>query len=310
MPTKICRDCRQEKDVSEFGKNAPSPDGLWIYCKPCARIRNRQTQERSRAKNEGVDPYALVDGQVRTKTCMGCKHTQPVTNFHRSAPEPDGLSYLCKSCMKESRRQLRAKNRAKNLASDTHGAFKRCRDCEQELPTKDFYRDRGTADGLDHTCKRCAQEQARTARERNKANYEPKTAGTKVCGRCKVEKPVTAFTVLRSTKDGLRYACRECESAAYWNLRVEVLTHYCGGNAPSCKCCGQSQLEFLTIEHDNRDGGEHRKEFGSYPIFRWLKKEGYPGGISVLCANCNMSRGHYGYCPCGRAKEQAETQEL
>ena len=88
METKICRDCQQEKPLAEFGRSSATKDGLLIYCRPCRKERDRKTQEKARAKNQGKDPYVLVDGQVRTKSCLKCKQEFPVTEFCRSASEP------------------------------------------------------------------------------------------------------------------------------------------------------------------------------------------------------------------------------
>jgi hypothetical protein len=77
-------------------------------------------------------------------------------------------------------------------------------------------------------------------------------------------------------------------------LRVEVLNRY-GGR---CACCGESQYEFLSIDHINNDGAEHRREVGrGASICRWLKKNNYPAGFQVLCMNCNCAKGWYGMCP-------------
>lgn len=78
-------------------------------------------------------------------------------------------------------------------------------------------------------------------------------------------------------------------------LRLEVLTHYSGGT-PRCACCGVEDLEFLSIDHINGGGYQHRKEVGS-SFYVWLRRHGFPEGYRVLCMNCNHSLGHYGYCP-------------
>jgi hypothetical protein len=81
-------------------------------------------------------------------------------------------------------------------------------------------------------------------------------------------------------------------------IRLECLVHY-GGDPPKCACCGETLIEFLTIDHINGGGVKHRKEAGITGTFFyiWLKKQGYPEGFRVLCYNCNCSIGHYGYCP-------------
>lgn len=80
-------------------------------------------------------------------------------------------------------------------------------------------------------------------------------------------------------------------------LRIDVLGHYSQGTF-ACACCGADQLEFLTLEHVNGDGAEHRRRLGrNQHIYRELRSNGFPGGYAVLCMNCNFARGMYGYCP-------------
>ena len=75
--------------------------------------------------------------------------------------------------------------------------------------------------------------------------------------------------------------------------RVRVLQAY--GNR--CVCCGESQVEFLTIDHVNGDGAAHRREIGGGgALYLWLIKNNFPEGFQVLCANCNMSKGAKGKC--------------
>jgi hypothetical protein len=76
--------------------------------------------------------------------------------------------------------------------------------------------------------------------------------------------------------------------------KLKVLTHY----GLKCKCCGESEIKFLTIHHMNNDGKEHRKIIGNgSPIYRWLIENDFPSGFQVLCMNCNWAKGIYGECP-------------
>lgn len=80
------------------------------------------------------------------------------------------------------------------------------------------------------------------------------------------------------------------------NLRKETFDAY-GGR---CACCGEDQLEVLTIDHVNNDGAEHRKITGAGSRFyAWLRKEGFPqdGRFQILCFNCNIAKKIYGTCP-------------
>lgn len=83
-------------------------------------------------------------------------------------------------------------------------------------------------------------------------------------------------------------------------LRREVIDKYGG----KCDCCGEYHVEFLAIDHKNGDGAmERRKLFGSnttWGTVKWylkLKREPKRDDLRVLCHNCNMAIGLYGYCP-------------
>ncbi len=84
-------------------------------------------------------------------------------------------------------------------------------------------------------------------------------------------------------------------------LRHAVLTHY-SDETLSCKCCGERQVDFLTIDHIEGGGGKHRIAlFGSRyaagaNFCAWLFKNQYPNGYQVLCMNCNFSKGKHGRC--------------
>ena len=83
-----------------------------------------------------------------------------------------------------------------------------------------------------------------------------------------------------------------------------VLDHY----RTKCACCGETQEEFLTIDHINGNGLQHRKKYklSGSKIYRWLMRNNYPSGFRVLCYNCNCSLGLIGYCPHGNIEKGRE----
>lgn len=87
-------------------------------------------------------------------------------------------------------------------------------------------------------------------------------------------------------------------------LRLQCLITY-GGNPPRCACCGETHPEFLSLDHMNGGGRQHRLKLhgGGRAIYYFLKREGFPLGYRVLCVNCNTAIGLYGYCPHQRVKE-------
>jgi hypothetical protein len=124
----------------------------------------------------------------------------------------------------------------------------------------------------------------------------------KKCRRCKRELPLSAFHLDRrgGGKYGRQGRCRPCMKVgmAEYHLatRLRVLAHYSGGSM-RCACCGENEVEFLSIDHIHRDGAQHRREVRPSAIYRWLIKHQFPPGIQVLCHNCNLANGYYGACP-------------
>ena len=98
-----------------------------------------------------------------------------------------------------------------------------------------------------------------------------------------------------------REKLREVSRKNYCRYRQEFLDAY----GRSCICCGETQEEFLTLEHLNRDGKLHRKLVGRY-VYRDLRRRGWPkDGYALMCWNCNMSRRTGCECP-----HQTEFQKL
>jgi len=83
-----------------------------------------------------------------------------------------------------------------------------------------------------------------------------------------------------------------------WNKkRREIVIFHYGGK---CMCCGESNIEFLTMDHINNDGAKHRKELkenGHIHIYDWIIKNDFPDTFQVLCMNCNWAKGKYKLCP-------------
>ena len=92
-------------------------------------------------------------------------------------------------------------------------------------------------------------------------------------------------------------------------LKLEVLNAYGG---PQCVCCGELNIEFLTLDHPAKDGPEHRAQLGlgrrGGPLYDALKKQNFPPGLRVLCSNCNVALGNYGYCPHGNVRIEPDSK--
>jgi len=90
----------------------------------------------------------------------------------------------------------------------------------------------------------------------------------------------------------------------YRKVKLTIFEYY----GKFCACCGESRVEFLTIDHINGGGKSHRKQLktrGGYGFYTWLMNHGFPDGYRTLCFNCNLSLGAYGYCPHGNVSRGA-----
>ena len=68
-----------------------------------------------------------------------------------------------------------------------------------------------------------------------------------------------------------------------------------------CACCGETEPTFLSIDHVNNDGAQHKRECKistGEQLYRWLARNGFPPGFQVLCMNCQWGkRNNNGVCP-------------
>lgn len=115
--------------------------------------------------------------------------------------------------------------------------------------------------------------------------------GFRSCTSCRYKTNTRAISI--------RPTLRIKSASYYQKLKTEVFEAY-GGFI--CACCGDTNREFLSIDHTNGDGPKHRKEMTGNPrngqtLYYWLRDHDFPPGFRVLCMNCNFSLGHHGYCP-------------
>ncbi len=97
--------------------------------------------------------------------------------------------------------------------------------------------------------------------------------------------------------------------AYHTKIRQEVLIKYGG----KCRCCGEANWKFLTIDHVNQDGGKERRNLygsqngSSSAWFLKLRREPIRDDLRVLCYNCNMAVFQFGSCPHEQRKENCST---
>jgi hypothetical protein len=153
----------------------------------------------------------------------------------------------------------------------------------------------------------------------------------KRCGRCGSKKPLSEFGISSKTDEPLAY-CKPCyvlaraahqrwldrnpgiaaKRTAQWRKdnREQALhsqkradrklkdAAYAAYGGYRCVCCGETTEAFLSIDHINNDGANHRRSVERRSIYKWLKRHKYPEGFQILCMNCNFGKARNGgICP-------------
>lgn len=91
----------------------------------------------------------------------------------------------------------------------------------------------------------------------------------------------------------------------YPKLRIAALIHY-GNGMLACVCCGENNSRFLTFDHKNNDGKNHRQQKGvGTNLLAWIIRNNFPDMFQTLCFNCNSGRAlNKGICPHKQDVEQ------
>lgn len=153
----------------------------------------------------------------------------------------------------------------------------------------------------------------------------------KKCGRCGSKKALSEFGISSKTDSPLAY-CKPCYSlaravhsrwlernpglAAKRTAQYRAANHekvkasqrasdrklkdaaYAAYGGYRCACCGETTEAFLSIDHINNDGANHRRDVERRKLYKWLKRHSYPEGFQILCMNCNFGKARNGgICP-------------
>lgn len=150
-----------------------------------------------------------------------------------------------------------------------------CYDCRAAYATRAYHKKlaKFSAEGL--------QAHRRTINERQTARRKAKIAGMSPADERAWRDRTNADNLKR------RQEVRDKVYKAYGGYR--------------CVCCGETEPKFLSIDHINNDGAEHKRTHRlrtSEQVYRWLARNRFPNGFQVLCMNCQWGkRNNNGVCP-------------
>lgn len=233
-------------------------------CRSCSAARARKYHQKNREQGHCVSCGGIRDRNDRVK-CASCREREKKRYRER------GITIaVCRKCEVEG--EVYANNRY-------------CRKCSAHLSTERRRRNRlngycscgrKLATGDRFKCERCRDRKSRYNKERGRI----KMAQWRECHKDRLE--------LQRKERSL-------------SQKMRIFKAY-GGCV--CACCGDTHLEFLTLNHLNGGGNKHRKEVKN--LYRWIIRNNFPPGFNVLCMNCNFAEGKAeGGCPHKRERFDA-----
>lgn len=102
-----------------------------------------------------------------------------------------------------------------------------------------------------------------------------------------------------------RCCCIPCDKQSSKDRRTKIRLETIAIYGGKCACCDCDTPEFLTIDHIDETGAEHRRTLakgkkprGGTDFYYWLKKNDFPkDNFQLLCMNCNTAKHFFGVCP-------------
>lgn len=146
---------------------------------------------------------------------------------------------------------------------------KTCADCTEWKLFTEFYKKKGRKDPYHSYCKGCLK-------IRNKTNYQKNNVQRRTWQRDH-------------------------------NAKIKQQVYDAYGNV--CACCGEDNPFFLSIDHVNNDGADHRRSLGADPtsgvirgvgmqLYYEIIREDFSERFQILCYNCNCGKARNGgICP-------------
>lgn len=291
VPQKHCPCCNRDfpATVEIFGKYSSSKDGLRRICKSCRRAeysshpeRNQEVIQKRReallakSPEEREEFYAHLNENYRKRAAN--RRQAGMCSSCIIRPAESGRA-VCDRCY--ARHKLYG-DTLRDLVVTTYGGV--CAVCG-ETNVAFLSVDHISNDGAEH---RREVGQGHRFYLWLRKNHFPQEGFQLLCANCNWRKRVD------SQSDPFSQKAIYMKNW-YASLRSETFAAYGG----ECICCGESQIDVLTIDHVKNDGAQHRRLIGGGSrLYAWLRKNGFPqDGFQILCFNCNRAKFYYGVCP-------------
>lgn len=198
--------------------------------------------------------------------------------------------------------------------------MKTCSKCGIEKPETDYWFNK-LKNRFNAMCRTCQADLRASWKERNKDRVAEKNREWQLANpdkvksaqeRWKQRNPGIAAQRMREWRLANLDRHRENNRRNDKRLKDECYNAYGGYK---CACCGETEPAFLSLDHVNNDGAQHRRDVnsglkrgGGKKIYAWLIANNFPPGFQILCMNCNWGKArNNGVCP-HKASEGSTTR--
>lgn len=171
-----------------------------------------------------------------------------------------------------------------------------CRVCGLTKTVEDFPRNT-----VDYSCNDCRRKDAIMRYRKQRAEASPeqlKELKAKVNRRQNANRRTKLAAMTTEELAAHNAVVNAAQKATRDRVRDAV---YRGYGGYECRCCGEKEPKFLSVDHVENDGAKHRRENKlqtGEQLYRWLLRKGLPSGFQILCMNCQWGkRNNAGVCP-------------
>lgn len=88
------------------------------------------------------------------------------------------------------------------------------------------------------------------------------------------------------------------DAAYFRDYRKRLRARCFAALGDACACCGETETDFLQIDHVEGGGNQERRERYSFDNIFLMRADGFPTDkYQLLCANCHYAKTRKGACP-------------
>lgn len=199
---RFCNTCDLEMPFEQFHLVKGKPASV---CKECTRARDRARDPIRNPRKTPIKPLPTKEGH---KVCNTCFKEKPLEAFMKTSIFKDGYAGRCRQCNHDLREARTDEEKERDRT------IRRASEDTRREQIRAYNRLRAK---LPHR-RAASNERARVynakkaeARRITRLNAPPIT--NKICPKCNIEKPLSAFALNKNRRDGHSSYCKECVRA-------------------------------------------------------------------------------------------------